>query len=804
MVVECSAERKELVTIHQFCPDRPYLELRIPDNAGSVKFVECALVGRDQGWYDHDEGPSYTWADAAIHRPPGRNDLSTLGIDVNTRGVLEFREHKRRWSLQAPAVRRVWGDLQAGDVIQLIPRANYPGWVNLVREARIKIGFEPAEDSDSNIRNQPTSAVSPILSVYRSRLDSKNREVRLLVVEPAASVDEPIVCSLNTSRLGDGPHFVALSYCWGPSHLKQRLTINDQSLEVSSSVVAALRRLRPARQALTIWIDQISINQGDAVERAEQVSIMSMIYSEAARVHIWLGEGDVVTRTSLRVVRDIYNVNHNICPGGDSCECEGTRHLSKDDALSHARGKDSPISRFMLEVLMAHVKNEHGELATAAGGVNNLQVTTFMTNLFLNPWFRRVWVLQEALLARSAVVHCGDELVTWEEVVQVSEWLGTITQLFYHVPHIIMPDIWSNVKSGDGGIRRMELLELFLNGLAMNATDPRDKLFALLSFAHETGAGHELPVAIKTSYEKEPSQVFADFTAWWIREHHSLSILSTVHGQRARTWQRLSCSDDRPKVERPTWAIGSEGQVRWAKVTLDSQFNFQASAGTSPDDGLLDEALSSSDLRLRLKGFQLTRIGLLFHLSLLGTKIQLGESEKEFLQILDMLFDMGGHHRTWNSKFKGLDWRPRPPPEDANEFVQCSYDHWRSHENYVQQQQPRRRRPTLGLPRIGPGNVVADRQLKAKEGYIPSCLDPVLFRADNGATGLCPWMAKEGDTIVVLHGAKVPYLLRPVEDEASGRVFELVGECYITSIMDGTWFSERVRAGVVPEVFTLV
>lgn len=635
---------------------------------------------------------------------------------------------------------------------------------------------------DSSLRNQTTNAVSPKLSVYSSRLDSKNREVRLLVVQPAASVEEPIVCSLNTSHLGDGPNFVALSYCWGPSHLKQRITINVQDLEVSSSVVAALRRLRSSRQVLTIWIDQISINQGDAVERAQQVSIMSMIYSKAARVHIWLGEGDLVTRMSLRVVRDIYSVNHNICPGGDSCECEGTRHLSKDDSLSHARGKASPASRFMLEVLMVHVKNEHGELATAAGGVNNLQVTTFMTNLFLNPWFRRVWVLQEALLARSAVVHCGDELVTWEEVVQVSEWLGTITQLFYHVPRTIMPDIWSHLRSGDGKIRQIELLELFLHGLAMNATDPRDKLFALLSFAQVTGAGHELPSAIQTSYTKQPSQVFADFTAWWIREHHSLSILSTVHGQRTRTWQSLSCGHDRPNIERPTWAVGSEGHVRWSKVTIDYQFDFQASAGAVPDDELLDEVLSASGLRMRLKGFQLTRIGALLHLSLMGTKVQLGESEKEFLQILDMLFDMGGHHRTWNSKFKGLDWTPRPPPEDANEFVQCSYDHWRSHENYVQQS----RRRSLGLPRIGSRNVVADRQLKAKEAYIPSCLDPVLFRAENGAIGLCPWMAKEGDAIVVLHGAKVPYLLRPVEDESSGRAFELVGECYVTSIMDGT------------------
>lgn len=49
MVVECVAERKELVVTHQHCPDRPYLELQIPEDAEVVRFIECSFVGRDQG-----------------------------------------------------------------------------------------------------------------------------------------------------------------------------------------------------------------------------------------------------------------------------------------------------------------------------------------------------------------------------------------------------------------------------------------------------------------------------------------------------------------------------------------------------------------------------------------------------------------------------------------------------------------------------------------------------------------------------------------------------------------------------------
>lgn len=49
MVVECVVERKGLVVTHEFCPDRPYLELQIPNDARAVEYIECTFLGRDQG-----------------------------------------------------------------------------------------------------------------------------------------------------------------------------------------------------------------------------------------------------------------------------------------------------------------------------------------------------------------------------------------------------------------------------------------------------------------------------------------------------------------------------------------------------------------------------------------------------------------------------------------------------------------------------------------------------------------------------------------------------------------------------------
>lgn len=46
---ESSAERHGLVQVHQNCPKRPYLELVLPEDVHSVKYVAFAVSSRDQG-----------------------------------------------------------------------------------------------------------------------------------------------------------------------------------------------------------------------------------------------------------------------------------------------------------------------------------------------------------------------------------------------------------------------------------------------------------------------------------------------------------------------------------------------------------------------------------------------------------------------------------------------------------------------------------------------------------------------------------------------------------------------------------
>jgi len=46
---EYSVERNALVHVHQHCPKRPYIELLVPEDVHSVKYLDFAVSSRDQG-----------------------------------------------------------------------------------------------------------------------------------------------------------------------------------------------------------------------------------------------------------------------------------------------------------------------------------------------------------------------------------------------------------------------------------------------------------------------------------------------------------------------------------------------------------------------------------------------------------------------------------------------------------------------------------------------------------------------------------------------------------------------------------
>lgn len=131
----------------------------------------------------------------------------------------------------------------------------------------------------------PSSAYSPLLP------KSYTRMIRLL---PDEDKDAPIRCELfsyNLSRSSNGGHlYEALSYVWGSPARSRSIILNGCPFPITESLHTALLHLRDSQLDRVLWVDAISINQDDDGEKSKQIPLMRMIYAQARRVVVWLGE----------------------------------------------------------------------------------------------------------------------------------------------------------------------------------------------------------------------------------------------------------------------------------------------------------------------------------------------------------------------------------------------------------------------------------------------------------------------------------------------------------------------------------
>jgi hypothetical protein len=121
--------------------------------------------------------------------------------------------------------------------------------------------------------------------------------------------------------------------------------------------------------------DALCINQNDNNERAEQVALMSEIYSRAQKVIIWLGENysDVDPASDT-----IYAIAKHLVP-----------------IWKAVQEKESP------EVIAIKI------LAFKADKAVRKLHWDSVAELLKRAWFRRVWCIQELVHAKEAVIKLG-------------------------------------------------------------------------------------------------------------------------------------------------------------------------------------------------------------------------------------------------------------------------------------------------------------------------------------------------------------------------------------------------------------
>ena len=487
-----------------------------------------------------------------------------------------------------------------------------------------------------------------------------------------------------------------------------------------------------------LWIDAVCINQKDLAERGAQVAMMREIFARSTNVIVWVGESDQETAAILRAAVKVGESYDNKSHG---------EHV----ASMHS---DQSVKNYLHRV-HAGIKEVHQDWGA-------LDFT-----LLQREWFRRTWVIQEVCSAPSSVLQCGDVVVPWSLILRINMCMHRPSAWSTAWRRAVIPDIHlqlfdSKKYTADPLAREfrnprkaamIDIFDILLYGMDLEASDPRDKIFALLGFL-DKDPDDDLEDEIRPDYSKPVSRVFADFTRWWIRTHNSLRILSAVHANAGRTWQDMrTSSTSREHPTRPTWSLWHDGRSSWANATLATweTTRFDATSGR------FAHVLPSQPNVLRIEGCIL---GTIDNISSFPYFLA-DEALNELRNVYNQLFEPTNARNIWTSSaFQVGEW------DEAGERLLISqnalYDHANAHWDFLQQ----------------------------NRGAI-QCHHACYITTSEGEKGLCPPMAKEGDLVVVLFGGRVPYVLRESKNQAAqdssdaGVQYEFIGECYVQAYMQG-------------------
>ncbi|KAF4448515.1 hypothetical protein F53441_8101 [Fusarium austroafricanum] len=279
---------------------------------------------------------------------------------------------------------------------------------------------------------------------------------RLLRLEQGS--ESHVKCHLFQGYLDDEENIIpyeALSYVWSDPFTGEEIKVGEKSKAITTSLYEALYHLRQPDEDRVLWVDALCIDQSNIKERGHQVNQMGEIYKKANSVIIWLG------------------------------------YLTSDAILLHSAVRDfekqlPPEAFRQWPQGSFRWKDQWDAVETSLGSFSHERLINGLKDFTNHPWFTRVWILQEAANAKRA---------------KVKSTAGEIpTKIFTILPHVLGVQ-----RSSSWWNKYRNLGTLLWKFRGCQATDPRDRIYALLGMASDLKED-----TIKPGYSKEEKTALAD------------------------------------------------------------------------------------------------------------------------------------------------------------------------------------------------------------------------------------------------------------------------------------------------------
>ena len=453
--------------------------------------------------------------------------------------------------------------------------------------------------------------------------------------------------------------------------------------------------------------------------------------------------------------------------------------------------------------------------------------------LFKRQWWTRLWVVQETLLARTAIVHCGEKAVDLEKFVHFKAMESRYRRRNGHrlqsisspMNHILWD--WRRVRNSIAK-NRLTLFELISMTGESKCQEKKDNIFALLSLctAKERkyfSSDYNLPVRslmvkvtqyfmntrelqspmkfLQTHQDDKmvslPSWV-PDYTSEDVESHLMIPRIKGYTPYKAGgdndAWTRLGLPPLAPEILRrrcmdtfgPTLGLILGIIVGYISWIMTRRMN---SASARFGDGYSDETLVVSGLKFNVIGFASEMPSVDYYT---GTDLEEDIDRKrkrrettvatcqkweQHVQTMGLETNPyktlhGRREAFWRTLIADRDFNLKGPPAPSHDFA-GRFEAW-----------------------IGKNEAKADKEVYARpysDAAIWRCIKRSFVTTENGYLGLAPSGAREGDVICLLRGGNVPFVLR----ERENGYWELVGEAYVHGIMDGSWVRKAAKEDVM-------
>jgi hypothetical protein len=335
--------------------------------------------------------------------------------------------------------------------------------------------------------------------------------IRLLELLPLSETSDtisPIRCRIKDVDLDEELEYVTLSYCWGDLTNKCPIYCEGAEIRVTRNLVDALLTLRQHLSGnLLFWIDAVCINQSNVDEKNHQVRLMRDIYNRSTETRVWLGRSDNAFMGMLMVQRFLI--------------------IKKD--MTNAKDDRSVLAMTQKEIDAYNIP-----------AAFDTELFNFY-DLFMQPWFFRVWVIQEAAVSPNVSVCCasnsgGYASGSWESLYETIEICLKLGIAISSGQSFDKPATISEARSIFWQRRATTLLPTLMRHQNFRTTNECDKVYGLLGLVEEE-------LDLKVDYSLPVEQVYFDTAVEIIRRDKNLDNFGASRNSRNRS------------IAIPTWCV---------------------------------------------------------------------------------------------------------------------------------------------------------------------------------------------------------------------------------------------------------